>query len=205
MALAGGALLAAGLLVWFAGYHPSLIDVVDGERSNTTPPTLYTAVAGMVQVGLLMVVAGGLDRVATRHRSLLDRAGAAAVGVYVWHLTALAICAGAIAAGFWAPARFSAGWWISRPLWFVVVLGLTGALVALTAWGTGPPPAPPPGSRRAGCPGGARARGGDGRRRGGRPVRAADCARGRRRDRAVRRRLVLPADRPPELRRLARL
>ena len=55
------------------------------------------------------------------------------MGIYAWHLTALSLCAAAIAAGLWAPHRFSTGWWLSRPVWFAAVLGLTGALVAITA------------------------------------------------------------------------
>ncbi len=133
LGLAGVATVAAVGLVLAAGYFPSLIDAVEGERSNTTPPTLFTSVAALVQVGLLMVAGRGLDRLARRWRGLLDRAGEAAVGVYVWHLSGLALCAAALAAGLWAPQRFSLGWWLTRPLWFAVVLGVTGLLVGLTS------------------------------------------------------------------------
>lgn len=133
LGLAGAATIAAVGLVLAAGYFPSLIDAVEGERSNTTPPTLFTSVAALVQVGLLMVAGGGLDRLARRWRGLLDRAGEAAVGVYVWHLSGLALCAAGLAAGLWAPQRFSLGWWLARPLWFAVVLGVTGLLVGLTS------------------------------------------------------------------------
>ncbi len=133
IALATASLAAAFLLVRLAGYGPALIDAVDGARSNTTPPTLYTAVAGSAQVGLLMVASRRLDGLAARYRRILDSAVAAAVGVYVWHLTALAGCAGAIAAGLWAPQRFTRGWWLTRPLWFAAVVGVTGLLAALTA------------------------------------------------------------------------
>ena len=135
MALTGS--VAACGLVLFAGYDPALIDAVEGHRSNTTPPGLFTAVAAVVQVGLLMATANALDRVALRWRMLLDRAGEASVAVYVWHLTALALCAAVIAAGVWAPARFSIGWWSTRPLWFAAVLGVTALLAALTARGRG--------------------------------------------------------------------
>ena len=132
LALAAGAGLAATALVAGAGYFPALIDAVEGERSNTSPPTLFTAVAAMVQVGLLMAVAGPLDRLATRWRRGLDRAGEAAVGIYAWHLTALALCAALLAAGLWTPERFGLTWWLTRPLWFALVLGVTAGLVAVT-------------------------------------------------------------------------
>jgi hypothetical protein len=127
--------VAASGLVLFAGYDPALIDAVEGQRSNTTPPGLFTAVAAVVQVGLLMMMASGLDRLAARWRRLFDRAGDVSVAVYVWHLTALALCAAVIAAGLWAPVRFSIGWWLTRPLWFAAVLGVTALLAALTGRG----------------------------------------------------------------------
>ncbi len=126
--------VCALVLVHVGGYHPALIDAVEGQRSNTTPPGLFTAAAGMVQVGALMVVAGGLDRLAARWRGFVDRAGEASVAVYAWHLSALALCAAALAAGLWAPVRFSTGWWLTRPMWFAAVLGVTGLLAAATAW-----------------------------------------------------------------------
>jgi hypothetical protein len=132
--LAGVALVGAAALVQFAGYHPSLIDAVPGERSNTTPPTLFTATAATAQIGLLMIAAGALDALATRRRRLLDRAGLAAVGVYAWHLTALSLCAALLAAGLWTPVRFSLGWWLTRPVWFAAVLGVTAVLTAATGW-----------------------------------------------------------------------
>lgn len=133
-----GAVLAAGAgsvavaLVLVAGYSPELIDVTERARSNTTPPTLYTAVAGIAQVGVLMVLAGPLDRLGRRWRPLWDRAGALAVGVYLWHLTALALCVGVVALGAPAPRRLSAGWWVTRPLWWGAVLGVTAGLAYAT-------------------------------------------------------------------------
>ncbi|MEI7548397.1 MAG: hypothetical protein WCK21_10110, partial [Actinomycetota bacterium] len=130
--LAGAAGIAAVALVMWCGYFPALIDAVPGKRSNTSPPTLFTAVAAMAQVGLLMVVAVRLDHWADRLRGLLDRAGEAAVAVYAWHLTALALCTAPLAAGVWTPRRFGLAWWLTRPLWFVLVLGVTAAFVAAT-------------------------------------------------------------------------
>ncbi|MFM8268387.1 MAG: hypothetical protein ACKOA2_10245 [Ilumatobacteraceae bacterium] len=121
--------IATALVRWF-GYGPALIDAIDGQRSNTTPPTLYTAVVGVAQFGVLLVVAQRLDDIGRRHD--LRRPAAAALGVYVWHLTALALCIALLALGVPAPTRFSGTWWWTRPLWWAAVLGLTAALVAAT-------------------------------------------------------------------------
>lgn len=124
---------AAALLVALAEYDPALIDAVDGARSNTNPPTLYTAVVSLAQVGVLLVGAHALDVVGRRWRSWWDRLGEAAVGVYVWHLTALTLCAAVIAAGFPVPERLTIEWWSTRPLWWAAVLALTMGFVGLTA------------------------------------------------------------------------
>jgi hypothetical protein len=131
--LAGVGGAGAAALVALAGYDPALIDAVEGARSNTTPPTLYTAVAALAQVGLLMAGAGALDRAGRRWRRLWDRAGEAAVGVYAWHLTALALCGAAVAAGFPVPERLTTLWWLTRPLWWGAVLALTLLFVLTTA------------------------------------------------------------------------
>ncbi len=134
-----GALLAIGgagagwLLVRHGGYSPALIDAVQGQRSNTTPPTLFTATAAICWVGLMMMSATLLDRAGVRWARQWRRAGVLAVPVYVLHLTALALCAGAIAAGLPVPTRLTGWWWATRPVWWVVVLGVTGLLVAATA------------------------------------------------------------------------
>jgi peptidoglycan/LPS O-acetylase OafA/YrhL len=134
-ALATGAVAGGIGLVLLAGYSPELIDVTEGARSNTTPPTLYTAVAGIAQVGVLMMLAGPLDRLGRRWRTVWDRAGTLAVGVYLWHLTALALCVGVVALGLPTPRRLTAGWWATRPLWWASVLGVTAGLTLATAAG----------------------------------------------------------------------
>lgn len=138
LALAIGGAAAAVALVATAGYSPALIDAVPGARSNTTPPTLFTAVAGIGQFGGLLVLAGPLDTVGRRWSRRVARAGALAAGIYVWHLTALALCVGVVALGVPAPRRLGVAWWLTRPVWWAVVLAVTAALVAgsagLTAW-----------------------------------------------------------------------
>jgi len=130
--LAAGALGAAALVAW-AGYAAPLIDAVPGQRSNSTPPTLYTAVVALAQAGALLAGARGFDAAGRRWRALWDRAGEAAVGVYVWHLTALALCLAGVAAGLPAPERLSGLWWATRPAWWALVLGVTAGFVAATA------------------------------------------------------------------------
>lgn len=129
--LGSAGVVGAVLLVHLGGYSASLIDVVPSQRSNSTPPTLYTAVVAVAQVGVLMAAAPWLDRLAERWPRVWHRAGTAAVGVYALHLSALALCAAVIAAGLWVPTRLTAAFWLTRPVWVAAVLGTTGALMAI--------------------------------------------------------------------------
>jgi hypothetical protein len=134
IALAVGGACVAALLVWRAGYQASLIDYGSDGRSNTNPPTLYTAVVGLTQIGVLMIVAPALDRLGSRFRALWNQAGSAAIAVYAWHLTALSLGVGIVAIpDVPAPRRLSASWWLFRPVWIVAVLGTCALLVAATA------------------------------------------------------------------------
>lgn len=122
--LAAAAAAAGAALVLGLGYRAALIDAVPGHRSNTTPPTLFTAVASLAQVGLFMAVARILDGVAARRSRSIRSLNAIAPGLYVWHLSALSLWAAVMAAGFWTPRRLSWQWWATRPAWFGLVLAL---------------------------------------------------------------------------------
>lgn len=141
--LAGGAGLVCVLLVRHGGYSPSLIDAVPGRRTNSTPPTLFTLSAAVVQVGLLMLGASTLDRIADRFPRPVAGLGRVAVAVYAWHLTALVLCAAVLAAGMWTPDRFGPGWWWSRPAWWAAVVGLTLLFARATALIVPSAPRPP--------------------------------------------------------------
>jgi len=132
LALAAGGVLVATLLVRHGGYVASMLDVDDGARSNSTPPNLYTVAISVAQGGAVMVCAGWLDRVGRRWHSAWSRAGAAALGVYAWHLTGFALCAAVLAAGLPAPERFTTAWWVTRPLWWAGILAVTMVMVVLT-------------------------------------------------------------------------
>lgn len=130
--IAISAALGASVLVKWFGYRAALIDAIPNKRSNTTPPTLFTAISACVQVGILMMTAQHLDLIAERRRRLIARISAVSAGVYAWHLTAFSLCGAALAAGLWTPERMTAAWWLSRPIWFAFVLSITGALLYVT-------------------------------------------------------------------------
>lgn len=130
---AGAITIAIPMVAW-GGYSVALIDAVPGGRSNTTPPTLFTAVASTVQFGAFMACAPALDRIAARRSRVIRQLDTVAPGLYVWHLTALSLLGALLAAGLWAPHRLSPEWWLSRPLWWaaIVALAIAFALASRT-------------------------------------------------------------------------
>ena len=119
------------LVRWF-GYTWRLIDAVAGGRSNSTPPTLFTVAACLSQAGAFMAVAQPCDALARRCGRAVRWTGRVAAATYVWHLTAVALCAVPLLLGLPFPVRFSTTWWLVRPLWFGAVLAVTCVLVAVT-------------------------------------------------------------------------
>ena len=126
--------VAAFMLVKAAHYYPALIDAVPNKRSNTTPPTLFTAAVAVAQTGILMMIATSLDSVARRWHSIINALGTVSIAVYMWHLSALALCAGLIALGVPSPTRLTASWWLTRPLWFALIIGITALFATATSF-----------------------------------------------------------------------
>lgn len=125
-------LVIAFLLTSRMGYSWALIDAVPGKRSNTTPPTLFTVTAGLLQAGVVLVSATALDRFARRRERLFTRLREVAVGVYVWHLSAMMVVSATVALGVPLATRFTTWWWLARPVWYGTIGVVTVFLVIVT-------------------------------------------------------------------------
>ncbi|WP_189708464.1 acyltransferase family protein [Streptomyces phaeofaciens] len=130
MAAVGGAGFA--LLVGIGPFPVSLILVTGQDVSNTNPPSAAMLAWAVAQVGLALLVAPVLRRGLGRAR--VGRAvrglGAASMTLYLWHMLPVLV----IAAAFYLtglapqPDYGSAGWWVLRGPW-LVVLGVVLAAV----------------------------------------------------------------------------
>lgn len=129
--------IACGALAWLltarCGYSWALIDAAPGRRSNTTPPTVFTVTAGFLQIGLAMGFATVLDSMATAKERFFRRLRDSAVGIYLWHLSAMTLVSAVFAAGIPLATRFTPWWWVTRPLWYLAIGGVTFGLVSVTA------------------------------------------------------------------------
>lgn len=127
---------AAGIvaLIVFGPYPPAPIGLPDVPVSNLAPPTLLMVLLGLAQVALLALAAPWLERrlAGARTREVLLRGNSGLMTVYLWHIPAALLVAGAclLAPELLLPAP-GLGWWTSRPMW-LLVCGLV--LLALVKW-----------------------------------------------------------------------
>jgi len=135
--LAVSAVSAAALvgLTHFGPYPVSMVGVPGATENNTLPPTAVLLVLSFLQYGLVRL----LEPVARRWMQR-PRPWTAVVGfhtvmmtVYVWHLPTMAIV---VLAGYGVGAGFGVepltpGWWLTRPVWVLVLAVLLSGVVAV--------------------------------------------------------------------------
>ncbi|MBP2473925.1 hypothetical protein JOF53_002797 [Crossiella equi] len=118
----GAAALILGLIV-FGPYPPAPIGLPDVPVSNLAPPTLLMVLLGIAQVALLALATPWLERglAGETTRAALLRGNSTLMTVYLWHIPAALLVAGAclLVPDLLLPAPGLA-WWTSRPLWLAV-------------------------------------------------------------------------------------
>jgi hypothetical protein len=149
--IAGAALTALILLTGIGWYPVAMVGVPGSELTNMTPPTFAIALLGFVQAGLIWAWSTSINRLA--HREGPWRAVVAVSGVimtiYLWHLTAMTLVASVFLFAFDGAAfKIEPGttaWWLTRPVWLLVLILVTLVLVAIFApfeWRVRQTPAP---------------------------------------------------------------
>ena len=147
--LALGGFAVTLLLVWAGPYPVPMVGIDTTQVTNTYPPRVTLALLGMFQAGLVLIAEPWLARQMRRIRLWMVVVGISAqiMTLYLWHLTAMVILIGIGIAtdglGF-GIAPLSLGWWLSRPIWFLVLGLLTVGLLALFARFERPAPDPRP-------------------------------------------------------------
>lgn len=134
--LAAAGLVATLALVWLGPYPVAMVGLDTAQVTNSYPPRVTLLFLGMFQAGFILL----LEPLAARW---MARVGAwtgvvlissRIMTLYLWHLTAMVVVIGvSLALGGWGLGiePLSGQWWLSRPLWFVVLLVPTAALIAL--------------------------------------------------------------------------
>ncbi len=124
------------ILVTSVGWYPvAMITIPGGGPNNVTPPTAAVVLLALVQVGIILASARRIASWAERQRNWRPIVAISGfmMTIYVWHLTALSLM---IAVGvFTFDGRLlslepgTTWWWLSRPVWYLVLTGATLLLV----------------------------------------------------------------------------
>jgi surface polysaccharide O-acyltransferase-like enzyme len=130
-----GGFAASLLLVSYGPYPIAMVGLDTAEITNSYPPRVTLTFLGLFQAGLILLLEPMLTR-------LMSKAGAwtsvvvvsaRIMTLYLWHLTAMVIVIGTgLLVDGWGfrIEPLSGQWWLTRPVWFVVLvvptLGLMG-------------------------------------------------------------------------------
>jgi len=134
--------LAAAGLAGLAGvaaldvYPRSMVATVGDELSHMYPTTAGIAVLAVFQLGVVLLLRGGIASWTRRRRvwKAVVAVNAVVMTVFLWHMTAfLAAFVLVEAAGLPIHSTPTAEWWMQRPLWLVLPAVPLAALVAIFA------------------------------------------------------------------------
>jgi fucose 4-O-acetylase-like acetyltransferase len=125
---------AMGLAVTLGPYPVSMVGLPGEAVSNMAPPTAALLAQGIGICGLAVALRPVMGRVLARPRvwRAVVLAGSFAMTAFLWHLTALmAVLLLAGAVGIEQPDVASWAWWLTRPVLFSVLAGVTAVLVGV--------------------------------------------------------------------------
>jgi fucose 4-O-acetylase-like acetyltransferase len=134
--MAAVGLIGTLLLVGLGPYPVAMVGLDTSEITNSYPPRVTLAFLGMFQAGLALMAEKPLQRLMQRKGAWTFVVGVSAriMTLYLWHLTAMVIVIGLslAAGGFGLGAEPLGGvWWLTRPVWFLVLGVVTIGLVAV--------------------------------------------------------------------------
>ncbi|MGI9585473.1 MAG: acyltransferase family protein [Acidimicrobiia bacterium] len=129
--------LAILIAVTWVGWYPvAMITIPGAGPNNVTPPTSAMTLLALVQIGVILATAPWMQRIMQQDRRWKPVVAISGfmMTIYVWHLTALSLVL-AVGIFSFAGAAFSfepgtAAWWLTRPVFYVVLIAATAALVA---------------------------------------------------------------------------
>jgi hypothetical protein len=118
------------LAVTVGPYPLSMIGLDTQALTNTTPPTIALLALATMQAGLVGLVAPALQRRLQRTEtwSWVLLGGGVAMTWFTWHLTVMILVAGldlAIGGVLLSIDPFTTAWWLTRPVWILVLAAVT--------------------------------------------------------------------------------
>lgn len=134
--LAAVGALGLALLVGLGPYPVAMVSAGTDAISNSNPTRVTMAFLGMLQAGLVLLLERPLTGLLTRpglwYATVL--VNQRIMSLFLWHLTAMVALSSLLLhlGGFGLHLQPLSGlWWLTRPLWWAVLLVITGGLVLI--------------------------------------------------------------------------
>lgn len=123
-------------LVSWGPYPVAMVGLDTAEITNSYPPRVTLTFLGLFQAGLVLLVEPVLERWMARRGSwtAVVAVSSRIMTLYLWHLTAMVIVIGlGLVVDGWGFGiePLSGAWWLTRPVWFAVLLIPTVLLVVV--------------------------------------------------------------------------
>ncbi len=147
--LAGIGAVGLAVLVGLGPYPVSMITAAGDAISNSNPTRVTMAFLGMLQAGLVLLAEAPLTRWLQRPRVWLVTVvvNSRIMTWFLWHLTAMVAVSSLLVAlgGFGLGLEpLTALWWLTRPVWWLVLLAVTYGFVLIFGRFESPRPDPRP-------------------------------------------------------------
>lgn len=134
--VAGGGLAATLALVWLGPYPVAMVGLDTAQVTNSYPPRVTLTLLGFFQAGLVLVSEPLLRRWMARRGpwTAVVAISSRIMTLYLWHLTAMVVIIGLglLTGGLgFGIEPLSGMWWLTRPIWFAVLLVPTALLIVV--------------------------------------------------------------------------
>jgi len=123
-------------LVWVGPYPVAMVGLDTAQITNSYPPRVTLAFLGLFQAGVVLLLEPLLQRWMARRGAwtAVVVVSARIMTLYLWHLTAMVMVIGlGLLVDGWGfgVEPLSGLWWLTRPVWFAILLVPTVALIVV--------------------------------------------------------------------------
>ena len=130
--------LATLVVLTTLGWYPvAMVTIPGGGPNNITPPNMAVGILALVQIGIILATSGVVGRIASRPRAWrwIVAISGLMMTIYLWHLTSLSLVTAvgifAFDGVFFSIGPGTALWWITRPLFDLVLAAGLAILIAI--------------------------------------------------------------------------
>jgi hypothetical protein len=135
--LAAASLSALVVLTTLGWYPVAMVTIPGGGPNNITPPNMAVGILALVQIGFILASRSAIGRFASRPNAWrwIVAVSGLMMTIYLWHLTSLSLITAvgifAFDGVFFSIEPGTVLWWMTRPIFDVVLAAGLAVLIAI--------------------------------------------------------------------------